>query len=106
MSDSVTCTFVSFLFFHVGDGNFHTLLLIDNEDADEVSRAEHFVAWLNETAIALDGTCTGEHGIGQGKRPYLQAELGPALRYMAAIKTALDPDNIMNPGKIISDDMV
>lgn len=86
---------------HVGDGNFHTLVLVDMEDADEVSRADHFVGWLNDLAISMDGTCTGEHGIGQGKKPYLVRELGAATRYMAAIKAALDPDNIMNPGKII-----
>ncbi len=86
---------------HVGDGNFHTLLLIDMDDADEVAGAEKFVGWLNDLAIAMEGTCTGEHGIGQGKRPYLVKELGAATTYMAAIKAALDPDNIMNPGKIL-----
>lgn len=86
---------------HVGDGNFHTLLLIDMENADEVAKAEDFVGWLNDLAISMEGTCTGEHGIGQGKRPYLVKELGPAVDYMAAIKAALDPDNIMNPGKIL-----
>ena len=86
---------------HVGDGNFHTLLLIDMEDADEVARAGHFVGWLNDLAISMDGTCTGEHGIGQGKKSYLVQELGAATQYMAAIKAALDPDNIMNPGKIV-----
>ena len=88
---------------HVGDGNFHTTLLVDFNDADEISRAEQFVSRLNDLAISMDGTCTGEHGIGQGKRSYLTKELGPATRYMAAIKTAFDPDNIMNPGKILSD---
>ncbi|MEX0319428.1 MAG: FAD-binding oxidoreductase [Ruegeria sp.] len=86
---------------HVGDGNFHTLLLIDMENADEVANAETFVGWLNDLAISMDGTCTGEHGIGQGKKPYLEKELGAATQYMAMIKTALDPDNIMNPGKIL-----
>ncbi|KUJ76197.1 lactate dehydrogenase [Ruegeria marisrubri] len=86
---------------HVGDGNFHTLLLIDTENADEVSKAEEFVGWLNDLAISMEGTCTGEHGIGQGKKPYLERELGPAVRYMRAIKAALDPDDIMNPGKIV-----
>ncbi|KIC41916.1 lactate dehydrogenase [Ruegeria sp. ANG-R] len=86
---------------HVGDGNFHTLLLIDMSDATEVAGAEEFVGWLNELAISMEGTCTGEHGIGQGKRPYLMKELGAATTYMAAIKAALDPDNIMNPGKIL-----
>ncbi len=86
---------------HVGDGNFHTLLLVDMDNAGEVSKAEAFVGWLNDLAISMDGTCTGEHGIGQGKKPYLIKEMGPATHYMAVIKAALDPDNIMNPGKIV-----
>lgn len=86
---------------HVGDGNFHMLPLIDMEDADEVGRAEGFIGWLNELAISMEGTCTGEHGIGQGKRAYLMQELGPASAYMRAVKEALDPDGIMNPGKIL-----
>lgn len=85
---------------HVGDGNFHSVPLIMMDDAREVAAAEEFSAWLSETAISMDGTCTGEHGIGQGKRAYLQRELGPATRYMSAVKAAIDPDNIMNPGKI------
>mmetsp|Transcript_22831 Transcript_22831/g.38029 ORF Transcript_22831/g.38029 Transcript_22831/m.38029 type:complete len:471 (+) Transcript_22831:2922-4334(+) len=85
---------------HVGDGNFHCLVLINMNDADEVARAETFVAWLADQAIEMDGTCTGEHGIGQGKMPYLVKELGAATEFMAAIKGALDPQNIMNPGKI------
>ena len=87
---------------HAGDGNFHASVLIDMDDADEVAKAESFVSWLNEQAIALGGTCTGEHGIGQGKRPYLVKELGAAVDVMSAIKRALDPDDIMNPGKILS----
>jgi D-lactate dehydrogenase (cytochrome) len=87
---------------HVGDGNFHALPLIDMDNPDEVKAVEEFVAWLNEYAISLDGTCTGEHGIGQGKRPYLEKELGAATRYMAAVKAALDPQNILNPGKIVT----
>ncbi|MEM1340827.1 MAG: FAD-linked oxidase C-terminal domain-containing protein [Pseudomonadota bacterium] len=86
---------------HVGDGNFHVLLLLDLEDPGEVARAEGFVGWLNDLAISMDGTCTGEHGIGQGKARYLERELGPeAMAVMAAIKQALDPLGIMNPGKI------
>ena len=86
---------------HVGDGNFHMLLLIDRNDADEVRRAEEFLARLAERAVAMDGTCTGEHGIGQGKMKYLLAEHGaPALETMRAIKRALDPLDILNPGKI------
>ncbi len=88
---------------HVGDGNFHALLLIDMESAEEREKADAYIGWLNDMAISMDGTCTGEHGIGQGKRPYLAKELGATTRYMAAVKAALDPDNILNPGKIISD---
>ncbi len=86
---------------HAGDGNFHASLLLDMADADELARAETYISWLNDMAISMDGTCTGEHGIGQGKRPYLVKELGGAVDVMAAIKRALDPDNIMNPGKIL-----
>ncbi len=88
---------------HVGDGNFHTLPLIDMENPDEVRKADEFVGWLNDLAISLGGTCTGEHGIGQGKRPYLRKELGGAVDMMVAIKRALDPQNIMNPGKVVPD---
>ncbi len=88
---------------HVGDGNFHLTLLIDMNDADEVARAKALNSRLIERALAMDGTCTGEHGVGQGKMKYLEAEYGPeALIMMAAIKRALDPQNIMNPGKIVS----
>ena len=87
---------------HVGDGNFHVLLLIDETDTEEVTRAERFVGWLNDLAISMDGTCTGEHGIGQGKQPYLRNELGDAVDIMAAIKNAVDPQGIMNPGKIFA----
>jgi D-lactate dehydrogenase (cytochrome) len=87
---------------HAGDGNFHVTPLVDLSDAEEVARAAGYVSWLNDLAISMDGTCTGEHGIGQGKKPYLIKELGEAVDVMAAIKAALDPDNIMNPGKILS----
>jgi D-lactate dehydrogenase (cytochrome) len=85
---------------HVGDGNFHTSLLVMKDDPDEMARGRAYISWLNETAIGMEGTCTGEHGIGQGKRQYLEAELGEATDVMRAIKVAIDPDNIMNPGKI------
>jgi D-lactate dehydrogenase (cytochrome) len=86
---------------HVGDGNFHMLLMIDQNDANEVRRAHDFLERLVERALAMDGTCTGEHGVGQGKMKYLPAEHGePALDVMRAIKRALDPLDIMNPGKI------
>ncbi|MDQ4060145.1 MAG: FAD-binding protein [Pseudomonadota bacterium] len=86
---------------HVGDGNFHISLLVDRNDAAEVGRVEGFLERLALRAIAMDGTCTGEHGVGQGKIKYLEAELGPALDAMRAIKRALDPLNILNPGKIL-----
>ena len=88
---------------HVGDGNFHLTLLVDMDDADEVKRAKALSQRLVERALAMDGTCTGEHGVGQGKMQYLLAEHGPvAMAAMAAIKRALDPQNIMNPGKIVA----
>jgi D-lactate dehydrogenase (cytochrome) len=88
---------------HVGDGNFHMLLLIDHNNADEVERAKGFLERLANRAIEMDGTCTGEHGVGQGKMKYLPAEHGePALDAMRAIKRALDPLDIMNPGKIFA----
>src|SRR5262249_33895094 len=88
---------------HVGDGNFHLTLLIDMNDADEVKRAKALSERLVERALAMDGTCTGEHGVGQGIMKYMTIEYGPAaLAAMASIKRALDPQNIMNPGKIVS----
>jgi len=88
---------------HVGDGNFHVALSVDLTDADEKARVEKFLERLVERALAMDGTCTGEHGIGQGKMQYLKAEHGEAaLDAMRAIKRALDPLDIMNPGKIVN----
>jgi D-lactate dehydrogenase (cytochrome) len=87
---------------HVGDGNFHLSLMVDLNDVDEVARAKGLLERLVERALAMDGTCTGEHGVGQGKMKYLLAEHGePALASMRAIKRALDPLDIMNPGKIV-----
>jgi D-lactate dehydrogenase (cytochrome) len=87
---------------HVGDGNFHLTLLVDMDDADEVNRARALCERLVERALAMEGTCTGEHGVGQGKMKYLAAEYGAAaLAAMQAVKRALDPDDIMNPGKIV-----
>jgi D-lactate dehydrogenase (cytochrome) len=88
---------------HVGDGNFHLTLLVDMADAAEVKAAKSPVRAAGRARLAMDGTCTGEHGVGQGKMKYLAGELGaPALAAMAAIKRALDPDGIMNPGKIVA----
>ncbi|UXN07674.1 FAD-binding oxidoreductase [Bartonella sp. HY761] len=84
---------------HVGDGNFHVLLGYHKDKPDEVSKAMEFSARLSERAIAFDGTCTGEHGIGQRKAPYLRKEFGYGVDYMQLIKQALDPQNILNPGK-------
>jgi D-lactate dehydrogenase (cytochrome) len=89
---------------HVGDGNFHLSILVDMESPEEVQRADEFVGRLNLRAIAMDGTCTGEHGVGQGKMKYLKVEHGPGLEVMKSIKRALDPRNIMNPGKIFAID--
>ncbi|MCB8835887.1 FAD-binding oxidoreductase [Aurantimonas sp. VKM B-3413] len=87
---------------HVGDGNFHVTLLLDVADPREIDAAEAFMARLAERAVAMDGTCTGEHGVGQGKRGYLRRELGDAVDVMRSIKLALDPHNILNPGKIFA----
>jgi D-lactate dehydrogenase (cytochrome) len=88
---------------HVGDGNFHLTLLVDLADNDEVARAKALNERLVARALAMDGTSTGEHGVGQGKMAYLPAEHGEAaLEAMRAIKRALDPDGIMNPGKIVA----
>jgi D-lactate dehydrogenase (cytochrome) len=89
---------------HVGDGNFHVVLSVDPEDHQMVERMEQFHTRLVERALAMEGTCTGEHGIGMGKIDYLVDELGnEAVGVMATIKKALDPNRIMNPGKIIAD---
>jgi D-lactate dehydrogenase (cytochrome) len=89
---------------HVGDGNFHVTMLVDMADTDEMTRARALHERMIERALAMDGTCTGEHGIGQGKMKYLLAEHGPAaLDVMRALKRALDPHNILNPGKIVAD---
>jgi D-lactate dehydrogenase (cytochrome) len=85
---------------HAGDGNFHVLLLFDDKTPDGIAVAESFVARLNARALAMDGTCTGEHGIGQGKMSFIEEELGGAVDVMRDIKQALDPDGIFNPGKI------
>jgi len=85
---------------HVGDGNFHTLILIDPDSPGEIARATALHERMVMRALALDGTCTGEHGIGNGKIAFLEQELGGAVGLMRSIKQALDPRGLMNPGKI------
>ncbi|WP_274310343.1 FAD-binding oxidoreductase [Solibacillus daqui] len=86
---------------HVGDGNFHALLMIDLNHEDEVTRAKQYNKKIVEYALSIGGTCTGEHGVGVGKMEYQQQEHGNALAAMKAIKHALDPKNILNPNKLI-----
>jgi len=86
---------------HVGDGNFHVLFLLDPGAADEWQRAEKVYDAMIERALRVGGTCTGEHGIGLGKRTKLVEEYGPdVVELMRGIKSAWDPQGILNPGKI------
>jgi len=87
---------------HVGDGNFHLSVLVDTGSVEEMHAVRELIDRLAERAIRMDGTCTGEHGIGQGKMKYLEGEVGSAaVEVMRWIKKAIDPLNIMNPGKIV-----
>ncbi len=87
---------------HVGDGNFHLIILVDPNNEDEMHRAHELNERLIARTLAFGGTCTGEHGVGMGKMQFLIAEHGEAVSLMRAIKMALDPQNIMNPGKVLS----
>ncbi|WP_339238178.1 FAD-linked oxidase C-terminal domain-containing protein [Oceanobacillus sp. FSL W7-1281] len=89
---------------HVGDGNFHSLIMIDMENEEEVKKAKQFNEKVVQYALERGGTCTGEHGVGVGKKPYQRAEHGAALDVMTNIKKALDPNNILNPAKIVDID--
>ncbi|XP_016651868.1 PREDICTED: D-lactate dehydrogenase [cytochrome], mitochondrial-like isoform X2 [Prunus mume] len=97
-ASELICTVIA----HAGDGNFHTVILFDpnnEEHRQEAQRLNHFMV---HTALSMEGTCTGEHGVGTGKMKYLEQELGmEALKTMKRIKAALDPNNTMNPGKLI-----
>ena len=86
---------------HVGDGNFHLAILIDPADADELKQAEALAHRIAERALELGGTVTGEHGVGMGKMKYMQSEHGDGYDVMKQVKQALDPQNILNPGKIV-----
>ncbi|HEX6610152.1 MAG TPA: FAD-linked oxidase C-terminal domain-containing protein, partial [Hyphomicrobiaceae bacterium] len=88
---------------HVGDGNFHSTPMVDPDNPKDIEAVKGFLERLAARALAMEGTCTGEHGVGQGKQKYLKAEHGAGVSVMRAIKTALDPLNIMNPGKTIPD---
>ncbi len=86
---------------HVGDGNFHLVLLVDHTDSEEEKRAQALHERMVMRALEMEGTCTGEHGIGYGKMDFLIAEHGESVAVMRTLKKALDPANIMNPGKIV-----
>jgi D-lactate dehydrogenase (cytochrome) len=86
---------------HVGDGNFHLVFMIDPKQPEEVTEASRLNDRMVTRALAMEGTCTGEHGVGYGKLEFLPAEHGEAVEVMRTVKRALDPDNLMNPGKIV-----
>ena len=86
---------------HAGDGNFHLIIMLDPDDRAEFDTISRLSERLVERALKFGGTCSGEHGVGIGKLKYLDAEHGAALDVMRAIKRAIDPNNLMNPGKLI-----
>ncbi|GFP94927.1 d-lactate dehydrogenase [cytochrome] mitochondrial [Phtheirospermum japonicum] len=97
-SSPLVCTVIA----HAGDGNFHTVILFDPKNDEQRKEAERLNHFMVHAALDMDGTCTGEHGVGTGKMKYLEKELGmEALKTMKRIKDALDPNGIMNPGKLI-----
>ncbi|MGE6613372.1 FAD-binding oxidoreductase [Peribacillus sp. NPDC076916] len=91
---------------HVGDGNYHVLLMIDNKNLEEIKRAEQLNEQIVLYALERNGTCTGEHGVGVGKQKYQKKEHGNSLFVMEKIKVALDPDNLLNPSKIFMQERV
>jgi D-lactate dehydrogenase (cytochrome) len=97
------CSFPAPMLGHVGDGNYHLIFLIDPNSEAELKEAEGLNERMIRRALAVGGTCTGEHGIGLGKKHFLVEELGEAVEVMRAIKYALDPNNIMNPGKVLQE---
>jgi D-lactate dehydrogenase (cytochrome) len=86
---------------HAGDGNFHLIFMLDPDDPAELDRVAAANHRLVERALGFGGTCTGEHGVGFGKLKYLEREHGESLDVMRTIKRALDPQNLMNPGKLV-----
>jgi len=89
------------LFGHVGDGNFHCVILVDPNSKADIEEAKAFNVRVVRRALAMEGTCTSEHGVGIGKQPYLVEELGEAVDVMRDIKRTFDPDDLMNPGKVV-----
>jgi D-lactate dehydrogenase (cytochrome) len=101
-ADLDTTGLVSPIVGHVGDGNFHVIVVFDPDNAEEMQAAQAVHHRMVTRALAMGGTCTGEHGVGYGKLDFMRAEHDAgALRAMAAIKRALDPDAILNPGKLV-----
>lgn len=101
-ADLSQCSMPAPLLGHVGDGNFHVCFIMNKDAPDQIEEAEHLHQRMVARALSMGGTCTGEHGIGLGKQDLLEDEAGLAVSVMARIKQALDPDNILNPGKIFT----
>ena len=99
--DHAGASFPVLLVGHAGDGNFHLQYVLDPNSQAELDEASRLNDRLVARALSLGGTCTGEHGVGTGKMKFLRDEHGDAVDVMRAIKRALDPDNLMNPGKIV-----
>lgn len=100
-SDLAKASFQATIVGHVGDGNFHVSCVLDPSDPSQMDEGARFSERTVQRALGMGGTCTGEHGIGVGKMKFMRDEHGDALEVMHAIKKALDPDNRMNPGKIV-----
>ena len=100
-ADIASSHLVAALVGHVGDGNFHLIFPVNPDDPRDIDEAERLSTRLAERAIEMGGTCSGEHGVGLGKMKFLDREHGDAMEVMRAIKRTLDPDNIMNPGKLL-----
>jgi D-lactate dehydrogenase (cytochrome) len=100
-ADIAAANIVAPLVGHAGDGNFHLIIMLDPDDREEFDTISRLSERLVQRALNYGGTCSGEHGVGVGKLKYLHAEHGPALDVMRAIKQAIDPNNLMNPGKLI-----
>jgi D-lactate dehydrogenase (cytochrome) len=99
--DHSAASFPVVLVGHAGDGNFHCLYMLDPASGAELAEAAGLADRMVHRALSMGGTCTGEHGVGYGKMKYLEREHGEALDVMRALKRALDPDNRMNPGKVV-----